>query len=335
MAPPRNGGATIRSVAAAAGVSVATVSRVMAGSDKVTRARREHVQAVAERLGYRPNVMARGLATGTSGMLGVVVPNLSNPYFYDIIRGIGRASAADGYQMVVSDSMEDEKSERSLATELLRFVDGLILIGPREDSDHLDELAGARKPAVMLLGPRESTSLPDLGVDNFAGMSLLYRHLADLGHRTVVYVSGPTAAWQNTRRVEAGRAARDIGVRVRTIEAGGTIEAGYRAADAALAANATAITCFNDLVALGVLSRLTELGVTVPGDVSLTGFDDIAFAAYASPRLTTVSTPREELGRAGWRHLRQVMAGESPTPHELFPAQLVLRESTAAPVRPT
>lgn len=322
---------TARSVALEAGVSVATVSRVMAGSDKVTPASRDRVLAAAERLGYRPNAVARSLATGRSRSVGVVVPNLSNPYFYDVIRGIGRASGEDAHRMVVTDSMEDPAAERALVEDLMRYVDALILVAPREDHELLDELAADPKPVVMLIGPRWVTPMPDVTVDNLAGMRAVLQHLADLGHRRVVYLSGPPASAQNTVRLRAVAEAEERGTSVVVVPAGGTIEDGHAATDAALAHDPTAIVGFNDLVALGAMHRLEQRGVRVPADVSLTGFDDIVFSAYASPRLTTVRTPREELGRAGWALLHEMMGGSEVTSPDPLPAELVLRESTAAP----
>ncbi|TDE94980.1 LacI family transcriptional regulator [Occultella glacieicola] len=325
------GPATVRSVARAAGVSVATVSRVMAGTGVVSPERTERVLAAARRLGYTPSPIARSLATGTSRRVAVVVPNLSNPYFYDIIRGIGRASAADGYTMTVADSMEDATAEAALATDMLAQADALVLVAPRADRAVLRELQRSRRPVLMLLGPRAEAGLPDLGVDNLGGMTMLYRHLAEIGHRRVVYLSGPPGAWQNRRRLEAARRAERFGVEVTVLEAGGTIAAGHDAADAALTHGPTAIACFNDLVAFGVLNRLTERGIGVPTDVSLTGFDDIDFSAYSSPALTTVRTPRERLGSEGWHTLRRMIDGEAvdPAPEELA-AELVVRDSTGS-----
>jgi DNA-binding LacI/PurR family transcriptional regulator len=330
---PRSEAVTARSVALEAGVSVATVSRVMAGSDKVAAASREKVLDAAQRLGYRPNAVARSLATGRSRSVGVVVPNLSNPYFYDVIRGIGRASGEDSYRMVVTDSMEDPGAERALVEDLLRYVDALILVAPREDHELLDELVVDAKPVVMLIGPRWVTPMPDVTVDNLAGMRAVYRHLAELGHRRVAYLSGPAAAAQNSVRLRAAAEAEGSGMRVAIVPAGGTIEAGHGATDAALEHDPTAIVGFNDLVALGAMHRLEQRGVRLPEDVSLTGFDDIVFSAYSSPRLTTVRTPREELGRAGWTLLRGMLRGEPVASPDFLPAELVVRESTAPPRR--
>lgn len=320
---------TVRSVARAAGVSIATVSRVMAGSAVVSEERTQRVLQVARDLGYRPDPIARSLATGTSRRVAVIVPNLSNPYFYDIIRGIGRASTADGYTMTVADSMEDAATERTLIADMLQQADAMILVAPREDPARLTALTHVHKPVLMLLGPRTQTALPDLSVDNLGGMTALYEHLAGIGHRRVVYLSGPAGAWQNLRRLEAARRATERGLEVVVVPAGGTIPAGYDAADAAMAHRPTAVACFNDLVALGVLHRLTEQGVSVPADVSLTGFDDIDFSAYSSPALTTVRTPRERLGTEGWQALRRMIGGlpVAPAPAEL-PAELVVRAST-------
>ncbi|MPV36915.1 LacI family DNA-binding transcriptional regulator [Georgenia subflava] len=331
MSRSNSGSVTVRSVAQEAGVSVATVSRVMAGAANVSAERREQVLTAAQRLGYQPNQMARSLATGSSRSVGVVVPNLSNPYFYDVIRGLGRASAAGGYRMVVSDSMEDPAAERDLVEDLLRFVDALVLVAPRQARAQLDALAATAKPAVTLIGPHAAGPLPDATVDNRGGMLALYQHLAELGHRRVVYLGGPAAALQNTIRQEAALEAADLGLEVVVVPAGGTIEAGRDATDAALAHEPTAIAGYNDLVALGALHRLGQRGVRVPEDVSVTGFDDIAFSGFSSPALTTVATPREELGRLGWELLHERMTGRpsrSPAP---LSAELVVRASTGPP----
>lgn len=333
MGGSRRPAVTARAVAEAAGVSVATVSRVMANSDKVTAARRDHVLAVAAELGYRPHALARSLATGTSHMLGVVVPNLSNPYFYDVIRGIGRASAQDGYRMVVSDSMESAEHEQTLVEDLLRYVDALVLVAPRADLTVIEEVNTAAKPVVVLIGPAAPSPFPDVSVDSFGGMTMLYRHLAELGHRHVTYLAGPEHSAQGALRVAAGVEAATFGVTVEVVPAGGSIEAGSAATDAALATGATALTCFNDLVALGALHRLAELGVAVPEQVSVTGFDDIDFSAYSTPGLTTVRTPREELGRRGWSVLQDAIGGRSSDRPAALPAQLLVRGSTGpAPV---
>jgi len=300
----------------------------MAESDKVAPARREHVLAVAAELGYRPHTLARSLATGTSHMVGVVVPNLSNPYFYDIIRGIGRASAEDGYQMVVADSMEDPRQELTLVAELLRYVDALVLVAPRAELAEVGRMNAGAKPVVTLIGPTAHTPLPHVSVDNFAGMMLVHQHLADLGHRRVAYLAGPQHSSQDALRVAAGQRAATLGITVEVIAAGGSIEAGRAVTDAALATGATALACFNDLVALGVLHRLSELDVAVPGRISVTGFDDIDFSAYSAPALTSVRTPREELGRQGWGVVRAAIEGDSPDPPAALPAELVVRGST-------
>src|SRR5699024_4165234 len=124
---------------------------------------------------------------------------------YDIIRGIGRASSAEGYTMAVADSMEDTRAESTLVADMLQQADAMVLVAPREDPELLEELRRAPKPVLMLLGPRTRTSLPDRSVDNLGGMSALYAHLAELGHLRVVYLAGPAGAWQYARRVEAAR----------------------------------------------------------------------------------------------------------------------------------
>jgi LacI family transcriptional regulator len=327
----RPGRVTIQQVADAAGVSIATVSRAMSQTETVRPDLAERVRRAAADLGYRPNAAAQGLATGMSRMVGVVVPNLANPYFYDIIKAMNARAVADGYRMVIADSNEDTAAEVELAKGLLRQADALVLVSPRMSVADLREFDDSTMSVVLVNRASIGVGLPTVSVDNVGAMLEIAGHLATLGHRKVAYLSGPDKSWQAQERARAIGQAAAFGLQSVIVPAGATIEAGYQAVDPALESNPTALICFSDLVAFGAMARLDELGVDVPVDISLTGFDDIAFARYARPRLTTAANPQWALGETAWELVSQVIGGERPSQQLLLPAPMVIRESTAPP----
>lgn len=319
---------TVRSVAKAANVSVATVSRVFANSAAVTEETRKRVLEAADELGYRPNPVAKSLATGRSLQVGVIVPDLGNPFFNEIIRGIDRAASADSFTMLLGDSLTIAEDEARLTEQLLLSVDALILVGPRRTITELNALAGSRKPVVTVLGP-PGVRLRNVTVDNYGGMVQVYDHLFALGHRRVVYLAGPANSSQNTLRRSAILHAESLGMEVAVVEAGSDIEAGVKAFDAVLEHDPTAIVAYNDLLAIGALSRMRELGISPPDDLSLTGFDDIKYTQFIHPRLTTVRTPKFELGRLAWQEVQRHLRGEAAVLLEPLPAELVVGDSTS------
>ena len=328
----RGGSVTIRQVAEAADVSIATVSRAMRGSSTVRTDLADRVRVAAAELGYRPNPAAQGLATGVTRMIGVVVPTLANPYFDDVIKSLNAEASAAGYRMLIADADEDPDEELELSRGLLRHVDALILVSPRMPIDALWSLEEEARPVVVVNRQAEGIGLPFVAVDTHAAMLDLCRHLASLGHAHVAYLAGPTGSWPQQERWRAITDAAASGLRVTAVPAGSSIEAGYAALETALDRAPTAIMCFNDLVALGALSRLAELGIDVPREMSVTGFDDIAYARFVRPPLTTVASPQADLGRRAWNLVVRVLAGERPTPSAPLPAPLVVRESTARPL---
>jgi LacI family transcriptional regulator len=322
---------TIQQVAAAADVSIATVSRVMRGSRTVRADLAERVRIAAADLGYRPNPTAQGLATGMTRMIGVVVPTLANPYFDDVIKSLNAEASAAGYRMLIADANDDASEELELSHSLQRQVDALILVSPRMPVEGLRALEVEARPIVVVNRVAERVGLPFVAVDVYGAMLGLCLHLASLGHTHVAHVAGPPGSWPQQERWRAIDAAAAVGLRVTSVPAGSSIEAGYSALDAALAGDPTAVMCFNDLVAIGVLSRLADLGIDAPREMSVTGFDDIAFARFIRPPLTTAASPQAELGRRAWDLVVQVLAGDRPATQASLHVPLVIRESTAAP----
>ncbi|UUN30343.1 LacI family DNA-binding transcriptional regulator [Streptomyces sp. FIT100] len=322
---------TIADVARTAGASVATVSRVLNGVDTVDPVLAERVRLAIGDLGYRPSAAAQGLARGRSGTIGVLVPDLANPYFSDVIKSVSAVARTAGSRVLVMDSDEDPEIERELTEDLLRYADGLLLCSPRMPRAHLAALAGRGTP--MLVTNRQVTGLAlhSLTVDFFQGVMAVCGHLARLGHRRVVYLAGPAHAWANAERLRALSGAEAFGLQVSTVACGFTADDGYAAAPAALESGATAVVAYNDFVALGVLAHLHELGVDVPGDISLTGFDGIDMTRFSGPPLTTVAVPRDRLGRAAGEALARIMSGDEDIEPETVPVELLVRGSTGAP----
>jgi LacI family repressor for deo operon, udp, cdd, tsx, nupC, and nupG len=327
----RGGRVTIQQVAESAGVSIATVSRVMRGSLTVRADLADRVRLAADGLGYRPNPTAQGLATGMTRMIGVVVPTLANPYFDDVIKSLNAEASAAGYRMLIADANDDADEELELSHSLQRQVDALILVSPRMPVRALRALEDEARPVVLVNRAADGIGLPSVAVDTYAAMLALCGHLASLGHTHIAYLAGPTGSWPQQERWRAIEAAAASGLHVTAIPAGSSIEAGHAALEKALVGDPTAVMAFNDLVAVGALSRLAGLGIEVPREMSVTGFDDIAFARFVRPPLTTAASPQSELGRQAWGLVVRVLAGERPGMPAPLPAPLAIRESTAPP----
>lgn len=322
-------GPTIRDVAAAAGVSVATVSRVMNGSPTVARALTDKVLAAAEQLRYQPNRNARGLASGRTHLVGAVVPDLSNPFFHGVLKGLTNAASVAGYGLVVADGGEEPDRELALTRNMLAQTDGLVLLSPRLERDHLQALAVQPRPVVCVNRFERGVGMPSVTVDDYEAALTLAGHLVAQGHRRVAYLHGPQRSWSNHERARALHDAAAFGLRCEDLPCGSDMDAGYAAANRLRELDVTAAVAFNDYVALGVLSRLHETAVRVPEDLSLAGFDDIPFARYASPPLTTVRRPLVALGVAAWRALQAMFDDvEVPEP-EVLRGELMVRSSVA------
>lgn len=327
-------GPTIADVARAAGVSRATVSRVLNGNPRVDRDLAVRVRAAADRLGFRPNPLAQGLARGATGTVGVVVPDLTNPFFPQVLKGLTRAADLAGYRVLVADTAEDPDAEIRIVDELVRRVDGLVLCSPRMNGERLAAVAAGRVPAVTVnRPPGPGVELASVCFDATAAIGAVVEHLAGLGHERVCYLSGPPTSWSDgeRRRVLTGGP-----LRVRMVAAGSTSADGSAAVAEALRAGGargrpTALIAFNDQVAIGALAALRARGVPVPGGMSVTGFDDVPTAAFLDPPLTTVHHPAVELGETAWSLLMDGMTGRGGPRSVPIRPELVVRGSTAAP----
>ena len=324
----RGGQVTISGVAAAAGVSKATVSRVMNQVPTVAPDIATRVLETAQRLGYQPSATAQNLSRGRTGAVGVVVPDLSNPVFTLMLKGIELQARQDGFHTLVADANEEPEQELWRALELARLCDGLILCGPRMSDDALASLLSTDVPAVVLNRRTAHDMFASVWIDCGAAIADLCRHLDGLGHSRLAYLAGPQRSAADADRWAALQAAAAPAMRLDRIRAGAMMADGYRAAEQAVATGATCLVGYNDLVALGAMTRLRELGRTVPGDVSVAGIDDMLFASYTGPALTTIAVPQAEAGREAWRLLAPYLQGRKGRRSRRLSGTFVPRDST-------
>lgn len=320
---------TIKDVARLAGVSPSSVCRALTNPEQVRPETRDRVQSAARNLGYAPNRAARSLITGRTGNIGVVLPDLANPFFPSVVKAIQTQARRFDYAVFLSDTDEDTASEVPLIRALAKQVDGFLLCSPRAADDEIKAFAG-QTPIVVL--NRRISPFPSVTADSADGMRQAVAHLHALGHRRIAYVAGPRVAWSNRDRVRGLRNAA-APYAMELIEIGNvapTVEGGTAVADLVIASPATAVLAYNDLVALGLLNRLQARGVAVPGRISVVGFDDILLAGLVSPGLTTVAIAKEHVGRVGVELLLELMADrERPAAtRRVLPTQLVVRGST-------
>jgi LacI family transcriptional regulator len=327
----RAGRLTIKDVARDAGVSAATVSRVLAGSTSVSESLAVRVRDSARRLGYTPHSVAQSLASGRTRLVGVLVPNLANHYFYALIKRMLHDAERDGYRLIVADSDENLTAERALGANLLRQTDGLILCSPRSPANVLREFVNQRKPVLVLNRMLDEPAVSNVVVESYVAMRHLAALVAELGHERVVYLQGPLRSWHSKERWRAVRSLARRGLSITTIRVGATMEAGHQAVPQILRTGATAVLAYNDLAAIGVVVGLAERGIRVPEDISVTGYDDIPFARYVTPPLTTVRSPQDEVGSVAWKTMSGLFAGDRPGTRTVLAAEPVIRQSTAPP----
>jgi LacI family transcriptional regulator len=335
---PESGRASIRDVAAHAGVSVTTVSHALNNTRFVSPAARAKVEEAARALGYVPSEVARGLKHNTTRTLGMLVPSNSNPYFAEIIRGVEHGCYAAGYSLLLCNSNDDPARQADHLRVLAeRRVDGLVLVASGDDAQIVEHCRGLRLPLVLLDREIEGVAADLIEVDHAAGGELATTHLLGLGHARVACVGGPVDLMPSRER-EAGwrRALAKAGVVPRPSElvrgdfgpqGGATaMRTLLRAADPP-----SAVFVCNDMMAIGALNAAHAEGVRVPQELSVVGFDDIELAAYTLPPLTTVAQPKEAIGTgAAQLLLERIRAGRTELARRVLQPELRVRESTAA-----
>jgi len=329
---------TIDDVAVRAGVHKATVSRALnlrtrhqVSGDTVSR-----VEAAAEELGYVPNAMARGLRTSNSMTIGVIIPDLTNPFFPPVVRGIENYLQPRGYTALLANTDGSDETEQLALDSLLgRRVDGLIVASGSRHGSALGQAHRAGVLAVMLNRDGGGVPYPVVTGSDATGVAAAVTHLVDLGHRRLLHIAGPEGFSTSETRTEAFRAAcaSAKGVTGTVLDASAlSVEAGQQAMDRVLTARRarpTGIVAGNDLVALGVLRSLRAHGLSCPGDVSVVGFNDIEFAQDSNPPLTTVRVPMQEMGAEAARALLDAIEAKSQDATTVrLPVSLIVRGST-------
>ncbi len=318
---------TIYEVAQEAGVSVATVSRVL-NSGRVASETRRRVLEAMDRLGYLPNTLARSLATGTSRAVGVVVPDAAGPLYGRMLRGVGDVLEAAGYTHIIGTSARDpDREARTLRDLSARKVDAVVLIGSSLDGVALRALWAVLPPVVLVEQEGGEVRSPTVTVDNEGAAYTATRYLIARGHTRIAHVRGPRRAGQE-RYAGYRRALREAGLAEGPVVQGDFSEpGGYRAMRALLEQPGfTAVFLANDRMALGAYRALREAGVRIPEEVSVVGFDDLAFAAYLDPPLTTLRQPAYEMGRAAASAVLSRLSGAEPA-NVVLSCELVPRAS--------
>jgi len=331
--------ATIAQVAARAGVSTATVSRVLSGRSRGRGETRARVLEAAAALDYRPSDVARSLQRQTTRTIGLLVTDIQNPYFPQLVRAVEDRAHESGYALLLGNGTDDPEREAAYLESLAaRRVDGLLIGASRLTRRHAQALERLRTPTVLVNCEVADGAWPAVMSDNHAGGLMAARHLLGLGHRrlALVTVEGETAAHERTAGVRAALADAPRGTTLRLVTSAAGAAAGEASARRLVRRHpgVTGILCYNDALALGVLRGVRAAGRRVPDDVSVVGFDDIDLAAFAEPPLTTVAQDIRGLGRWAVEHLLGTDTGASGQPPRgpfvtvRWPVRLVVRGST-------
>jgi LacI family transcriptional regulator, repressor for deo operon, udp, cdd, tsx, nupC, and nupG len=286
---------TIYDIARAAGVNPSTVSRALSNPGRVSATTRKLVEDAANQLNYHVNSFARALHTGSTNTIGLIVADITNPTFFDVIRGAETTTSGRDYTLVLADSSESALTELTAARRMMATVDGLILASPRMEDEDIRAMA-SDKPVVVI--NREVSGVSCVIPDANKGISQAVRSLAANGHKKLAFVAGPPQSWMSARRWDGVEAACEWSrlEALRLESAKPTVDGGRQMARAVLASGATAVLTYNDLLAIGLMQELQAAGVSVPDHLSIVGFDDIFGADFTSPPLTTVRSPLRECG---------------------------------------
>ncbi len=338
MARKRKRNITIRDVADKVGVHHSTVSRALspAKREKISAAVVEKVEAAAKELGYYPNIVASSLKQNRSFAVGVLIPDLMNPMFPPIIRGIQDTAEALGYTVITANTDDEkEKEQAALRMMLGRSIDGMIIATAQRTDPIVDECNKHEVPFVLVNRTVDHQGVNAVVVDDELGIRSVLDHLLGLGHKRIAHIAGPqhsSTGFHRARVMSEYLTSKSLPADIVGSASRFTIEEGRRAFAELIAADAgfSAVVAANDLLALGCLEAMQERGIRVPEDMSITGYDDFQFLDRMNPALTTVMVPKYDMGAAAASILLEMMDGEAQLPVVVkMKPQLVLRDSTA------
>jgi DNA-binding LacI/PurR family transcriptional regulator len=330
--------ASIKDIARIAGVSHSTVSRALRDNPLIPSETALRIKKIADQLGYRASAVARGLVTRRTEAIGVVVTSIADPFNGEVVAGIEEVANTHGYSVILANSQADPQREMAVARSFHeRRVDGIVVASSRVGALYLPALSQMEVPVVLLNNQHPSEFVHSVSIDNMDGARQAARHLLGLGHTRIAYIGDESGLESDADRLrglsdELKRAG--LGIRPEFVARGdGKPEAAGRRALELLAVKPrpTAIFCYNDMSALGVLNAAYNRGLHVPEELSISGFDDLFFAAMLQPALTTVRQPMRELGRRAMELLVDLLKGREPARRQLIKGELVVRQSTAKP----
>ena len=309
---------SIKDIARAAGVSHPTVSRALAGSPLVAPATRERIQRIARELGYTPSAIARGLVSRRTASIGLVVTTIADPFIAEVAQGVEQTALDHGYSVILCNCNAEPERELACVRSLHeKRVDGIIVTSSRVGSLYVDLLTELGVPIVLINNQHAGRYVYSIRTDDLAGGRLVGEYLAGLGHRRIAYIAGPASAYSSAERLQGCRLAlreRGLDVPAEWVVPGNGNPDGGGVGVARLLAGTTrpsAIFCYNDMTAFGALSALKAAGLRVPADISLIGYDDIAFARLVDPPLTTVAQAKFTLGQQAMETMLRLLHGHA------------------------
>jgi len=324
---------SIKDIARAAGVSHSTVSRALADSPLVKKETKQRICRLAQEMGYSPSAIARGLVTKRTQTIGLVVTTIADPFVAEIVRGVEETALDCGYNILLCNSNAQPQRELAAVSTLReKRVDGIIVSASRVGDLYLPLLVETGVPIVLVNNEHSGRYVYSVVTDDESGGRLATEYLLDLGHTRIGYISGPEVHRSNINRLRGYRQA----FQGRWIASG---DGGARGGEEGMArllslpAPPSAVFCYNDMTAIGALLTAHRLGWKVPDQVSVIGYDDIYFAAYTNPALTTVEQRKYDMGSLAMQMMLDLLGGASSVENILLPARLIVRESCAPPER--
>lgn len=334
----------LKDIAERASVSVMTVSKVLRDAKDISAQTKLRVRKLAEEMGYVPDALAQSMRSGTTKLMGLIIPSVANPVFARVILAIEEKAHEAGYDLLIAHSLnKPEREESAIRRMLARRVDGLFIVPAyrfASTSQAWDELRKRAVPTVVLGQPAEfCRGFANVETDDIFASQIATRHLLELGHKRIAFLKGPPSSPVAQERFEGyTKAMRDEGLEPDDrwiFAAGQTIEEGTTAALQIMneRPDITALIAFNDLVAIGAASTFLQQGVKIPGELSIVGFGNILISEHFRVPLTTIRLPKLRLGISAFEQLARLMRGEKPGSVRLA-AEIVVRDSTAAPSKP-